>query len=72
MAERSCMSCRFHDSQRLVAEMKTVDICRYAPPAVHVNLVPTQGDRVELRNQTLWPVVESTDWCGRYEPQLEG
>lgn len=53
-SDAACAKCKFFD-QEGSAEL---GLCRYNPP-----ISQPSGDAAGV-----WPKVETTDWCGHYEP----
>lgn len=57
MPKASCGNCSFGDSSFTSTSGPPAMLCRKNAAVV--------GD-------TLWPIVDATDWCGEYQPNGEG
>lgn len=65
---KSCKDCRYC-GVLLNTDKQMVQVCRIRPPVVTSTLIPTaQG--AAINNQTIWPSVADTDWCGDHVPRL--
>ena len=58
MADLACTRCKFYDDHKVNGGASSGDegLCRFNPP------VSQPGPK----EQGLWPVVSSQDWCGHF------
>lgn len=73
----TCKDCRHSDkivrngaqAGQVVADVIT--ICRAAPPIVAHAFMPTQGGGAQVMQQSLWPIVTASDYCGKLETRAD-
>lgn len=62
MTTCACGNCQFYDTQsKPAAKHADSGLCRYNPPM----------PRAEGNTPGLWPVVDSSDWCGHFAATVE-
>ncbi len=62
----NCGSCRFSEKEIGALDVTgTIRRCRRYPPCAQ-GLVNQRGG---VANMTIWPVVQTLDWCGEHEPK---
>jgi hypothetical protein len=67
----TCTDCRFSDSilrtGAAVNDASQITVCRLNPPVVAHAFMPTPSGGGSVLQQSLWPIVTLSDYCGKLE-----
>lgn len=63
---QTCADCRFSD-KHIQPDHSIVTICRVDPPRLAHAFLPAPNGQAQLISQSLWPILTSSDWCGKLE-----
>lgn len=66
-----CEQCKFFSIKSMGPGSPPVTICRYNPPSMKAAFTVMGPGQAAWQMASGFPQVEKTDWCGRFEPELQ-
>jgi hypothetical protein len=67
----TCKDCRFSDSilraGAAANDSTQITVCRFNPPIVAHAFMPAKEGSIQVMQQSLWPIMTVSDWCGKLE-----